>query len=83
MKYNVQVVLPCNDVRILGGVVLLISRIDFNGAVLQQMDLRALAVVLPLTRELDVFESRLKSGQYFFVITNKKICFNIEIHSFT
>ncbi len=75
MKYNVQVVLPCNDVRILGGVVLLISRIDFNGAILQQMDLRALAVVLPLTRELDVFESRLKSGTILFCYHKQKYLF--------
>ena len=55
--FRLKEVLPGDDVRVLRGVVLLVSGVDLDGAVLEEVDLCALAIVLPLASELDILET--------------------------
>jgi hypothetical protein len=52
--------IPGNDIRILGGVVLLIAAVDVYLPSLQQVDLSPLTVILPLTRELALLKPKEK-----------------------
>ena len=55
-----MIFIPCDNIRVLGGVVFLISGVDFDCSVVEEMNLSSLAVVLPLAGELHVLESGLK-----------------------
>ena len=55
--FRLKEVLPGDDVRVLRGVVLLVSGVDLDGAVLEEVDLSSLAIVLPLASELDILET--------------------------
>ena len=74
-SFLLLVYLPSYDVRVLRGVVLLVSRVDLDGAVLQEVDLGSLAVVLPLAGELDIFETVLRSRNFNLpkILSLKKI----------
>ena len=51
-----QLLIPGNNVWILGGVVLLVPTVDVDLSILQQVNLGPLTVILPLTGELASLE---------------------------
>ena len=51
-----QLLIPGNNVWILGGVVLLVPTVDVYLSILQQVNLGPLTVILPLTGELASLE---------------------------